>query len=185
MLGDVRKIRLELPSMHERVLVLQCHHGGDAEHGAGDSRLDEPVARVVRAAERSHRAIANEPIDRGKRLVELNGRVVDVQKEQVDRVDAQPLERLVHGSADCLRREPWVLGRLPDLGRDDDAIAIAACGDPRTDHCLAATARVRVSGVNERATTVDKRVEDAPRSTVVNTPPEDVGPEGHRVHPQV
>ncbi len=77
-------------------MLLQGHHRRDAELAAGDPRLDQAVAGVVRPAEPADLPGPDEGVHGQQRLLERHRLVVDVQEEQVDGAHVEPAEGVIH-----------------------------------------------------------------------------------------
>ena len=112
------------------------------EHGRELERLLQQAGGEVRHADLPHAPVVPEPVQRAERLLQRHLRVRPVQQQQVDVVDAEPLERLLGVALDQLRRGV----RVRHLrGQEDLVPRHAAVGDPAPDLALVL---VRARGVD-------------------------------------
>ncbi len=127
---------------------------------------------MIAAAEVPHMARPDQLVDSEERLVERDARVIDVQEEQVDTLDAQAPQRCLDSRPDGGGGQARMIGALADLRRDGEGVAVAALAHPVADHDLAAPARIRIGSIDERALQLDEAVEDGSRGGAVSCPPE-------------
>jgi hypothetical protein len=123
--------------------------------------------------------------ERPQRLRQRRVGVVEVGVVEVDRLDPEPLQRVVGRLADRLRTQVVEAGEFPYLGRDDEVLALAGAGrQPFADDRLRLAAAVAgdarhvdVGGVDEVAAGGGIGVENGEGLVAVGGPAEDVAAE--------
>ena len=138
----------------QRVLAL---HRGDGLHGVGAA---DRVGGGFGQPEVGDLAGVDELLDRAGDVLDGHGRVDAVLVVEVDVVGAQPAQRAVDGAADAGRvaaepagRDAVLLEREPELGGDDDVVAVRLEG--LADDVFVGERPVHLGGVEERDAELD------------------------------
>jgi hypothetical protein len=126
---------------------------GDAD------RLAEALAAPSGRAQVVHLADRDQLGDGGQRLLERHRRVVAVERQQIDVLGAQPLQRRIDRPQDRVGTEAEGIRVLAHLGRDHEMVALLRAAQPRADHHLAPTAGVVVGRADEIAADPDEEVD--------------------------
>jgi hypothetical protein len=154
---------------------------GQAVAVADRERLAQARGAVAGGPELADPAVAHERVERSQRLLQRHRLVVLVGVEEVDAVRLQARQRGLGALLDLLGADA---GEVPDLGRDDHLVAVAARGHPGADDRLRLAAAVAlgpdgvdVRGIEQVAAGRRVGVEHGEGLLLVDRPAEDVAPQ--------
>ena len=95
-------------------------------------RLHQVPAGEIRASDIAHLAAADEVVERRQRFLDRGVVVLAVQLQQIDMIDAKPVQRGIDRLQDMLTRRAELVGTRPHgerrLGRDQQAVPLASDG---------------------------------------------------------
>jgi hypothetical protein len=178
----------------KRVSRLVPEHVEDDLHGL-DVRMPHRHPGLVDGLD-AHAVVAdlarsNQIVQHAEHLAtQVDGRRRTVQLQQIERIDAQVGEAVVHPGLKVLAAVPFghLRGQPPArLGRHDQPFA-GTLAEELADEPFAAAVAVDVRGVDERGARVDRRVERLHRLLVVDRAPESANrpsPKPHCRHRKV
>ena len=162
-------------AIEQVVLVLRGDEARRAERRAPRRRRPRSCGgREVRVADLAHLALLHELGERAERLLDRRRGVGRVLLVQVDRLDAEPLERALDGGADvgagshrrAVRHRRRQLG-VPELGGDDRGVAASAQRLAQHPLAQAELLAVDVGRVEERDAGVERGVDDRRRALLL------------------
>ena len=170
-----------------RVLALLGDERRQPALGGDRVRLLDHRRREVGGADRAHRALLHELVERAERLLDRRHAVGTVVLVEVDPVGLQPPQRCLDRLADVGARTAGGLAVaevVPELRREHDLVAPA--GERAADDLLAAApVAVDVRGVEERDARVERGVDHRARSLLVDPAAEVVAAEADDGHLEI